>query len=40
MQHSMTQYPATNADIMEVWAQHALAQRAAFDAFAAYLCDY
>ncbi|MGO2245786.1 MULTISPECIES: hypothetical protein [Halomonas] len=37
MQHSATQYSATSAYIMEVWAQHALKQRAAFDALAAYM---
>nr|WP_290980585.1 hypothetical protein [Halomonas sp.] len=38
MQHSVTQYPAISADIMEVWAQRALKQRAAFEAIAAYMC--
>lgn len=39
MQHSATQYSATSADIIEVWAQRALKQRAAFEAIAAYLCQ-
>ncbi|WP_417421508.1 hypothetical protein [Halomonas sp.] len=39
MQHSATQYSATSADIMEVWAQRALKQRAAFEAIAAYMCQ-
>lgn len=39
MQHSAAQFPATSADIMEVWAQRALKQRAAFEAIAAYMCQ-
>lgn len=39
MQHSAMQYPAFSADIMEVWAQRALKQRAAFEAIAAYMCQ-
>lgn len=37
MQHSVTQSQALEVDVMEVWAQSAEQQRAAFDAVAAYM---
>lgn len=37
MQHSATHVKTLDADVMEVWAQRARQQRAAFDAIKAYL---
>lgn len=37
MQHSVNQRPTMEADILEVWGQRALQQRAALDAIEAYL---
>ncbi|WP_263433574.1 hypothetical protein [Vreelandella aquamarina] len=38
MQPSSSLYPAMRDDVMQVWAQRALQQRAAFDALASYMC--
>ncbi len=37
MQHSIPCYPAMRDDVMQIWAQRALQQRAAFDALADYM---